>query len=724
MEKTKLQEKKFFKVIILIVVLCIPIIYSFFYLKSYWDPYGRMQDMEVAIVNLDKGNDGENKGKELVNKLVDKNVLKLDQVNEKEANEGLSSQKYYATITIPENFTEALNSAKEENKEIATINYKPNQKFNYLASQIINKVVTAAETEVQNEVSKQVVENLSDNLKEVPNSLEKISDGADDIYNGTTSLRDGLKSLKNGTDTLNEKYAIFDDGIKSAYTGSNSLTEGTLKVNTGVKNLSRGGKSLKSVIDKIDTGVNKLMANGGNRITKLTIGASKLDNSATRVKSSVEEYIAGTDDLTQKMSNYIKNVNNLNSDTKALLNSLIAAGESPTADQTTKELAMQAKEILNGTEKNPKPFEGINKAGEGLNLDAKKLKSNDKKVTDDVEELKNGTTQLVQNTADLADLANELSTLNEGLNIVKEGAENLNTGINTLNAGTQTLEEGTKSLRLGLKTLSTSSDAVKSGINSLVEGSKTAYDGSKTLARGTQTFKTEIKNGLNDTNKQITKLDNLDTHVENSVEVKEEPYGEVTSYGIAFTPLFLSIGLWVGALMCYVILYYDQRQRFGILGNSQPNKLLQNAVYILISVGTGILTGFLLKTGLGFATPNTGIYYLECILISVTYMSIIQFLIKNLGDIGKFLALVILILQLASSGGTFPVPLIDKGFQSISSFLPMTYSIKIVKDCLIKTDTNFILKNSLILIAITVVCLAITTITDIVKMKKAKNANK
>ena len=110
----KLQEKKFFKVIILIVVFCIPIIYSFFYLKSYWDPYGKLENMDVAIVNLDKGKDGENKGKELVDKLVDKNVLKLSTVTEEEANQGLSNQQYYATITIPENFTENLESAIKE----------------------------------------------------------------------------------------------------------------------------------------------------------------------------------------------------------------------------------------------------------------------------------------------------------------------------------------------------------------------------------------------------------------------------------------------------------------------------------------------------------------------------------------------------------------------------------------------------------------------------------
>ena len=173
--------------------------------------------------------------------------------------------------------------------------------------------------------------------------------------------------------------------------------------------------------------------------------------------------------------------------------------------------------------------------------------------------------------------------------------------------------------------------------------------------------------------------------------------------------------------MAYVVLYYDQEKRFGMLvRNGEKNRIIQNIAYLGISVLMGLVTGFLLKVGLKLDVVNTGLYYLECTLIAVTFMSIIQCLIRNLGDIGKFLGLIILVLQLASSGGTFPIPLIDKGFQGISSLLPMTYSIKIVKDLLIKTETNALWHNSLILIGFTVVCLAITFIVDVIKMNKAK----
>ena len=140
-------------VIVIIAVVCIPIMYSFFYLKSYWDPYGKLKNMTIAMVNLDEGQDGENLGQEFVDSLIEKDVVNIKQVDQDEAERGLIEEDYFAVITIPKTFTEYLNSANSTDKHVATITYSPNQKYNYLASQIINKIVTAAETTLESEVS-------------------------------------------------------------------------------------------------------------------------------------------------------------------------------------------------------------------------------------------------------------------------------------------------------------------------------------------------------------------------------------------------------------------------------------------------------------------------------------------------------------------------------------------------------------------------------------------
>ena len=176
--------------------------------------------------------------------------------------------------------------------------------------------------------------------------------------------------------------------------------------------------------------------------------------------------------------------------------------------------------------------------------------------------------------------------------------------------------------------------------------------------------------------------------------------------------------------MAYVVLYYDHDERFGILGITSKNKILQNVIYIAIGAVEGLVTGILLKAGLGYTVENMALYYGASILIGITFMSIIQFLIRNFGDIGKFLALIVLVLQLAAAGGTFPIETIDKGFQAITPYLPMTYSIKLLREILVPTATNFKVQYIGILIGISVVTFAITGVVDIIKKRKIIDENK
>ena len=346
-----------------------------------------------------------------------------------------------------------------------------------------------------------------------------------------------------------------------------------------------------------------------------------------------------------------------------------------------------------------------------------------KKVTAGSNSLYAGTQKLAKGTEKLGTLTNGIQSLKTALTQVKQGTTSLNNGIATLQNGTTQLSKGSKSLETGLEKLSSSSSTVDNAISTLNEGSKTAYNGSNQLVEGVKTFKTSIDEGMKDTKEQLKSLNGIEEFGENPIEFKTEEYGKVDSYGIAFTPLFLCIGLWVGALMAYVVLYYDHDERFGIFGMNAKNKILQNLIYLGLGAVEGLITGWLLKAGLGFEVQNMALYYGSSILIGITFMSIIQFLIRNFGDIGKFLALIILVLQLAAAGGTFPIETIDKAFQAVSPYLPMTYSIKLLREVLVPTASNF--KGTYIgfLVGIIAVTMLITFVVDIInKRKNEENA--
>ena len=687
-----MKKEKILKILIFAVVLLIPIIYSFFYLKSYWNPYGTLSDMKIAVVNLDNGKDDKNQGKEFVQSLKDSGTFNICEVSKENANDGMEKGNYYATIEIPENFTKCLESGATTDKQVAQITYRPNQATNYLATQIINSAVKTIELNLQSKVDREIIANLSDKLNEVPDSLQTISDGANSILDGSQSLNDGIKQLNDGTNQLSSSYKEFDNGVASAYTGSKSLESGLAQVSTGVDTLKNGGQTLDSAISQINAGVDELSSQSNSGIASLASGVNDLNTGATN--------------LNAKLPEYVEKVEYLNSNVKPLLQAL-SAYSGNTTDSTLQYLAVSASQILAQD-----PEKG--------NLDGfQQLTIGGQALTTGANDLYTGTQKLVTGTQDLGKLTTGVQSLKSALTQVKQGTTSLNQGIATLSNGTVQLTAGSSTLTNGLATLNSSSKTIDNALTTLNNGTASAYDGSNKLVEGVQTFKTSIDEGLANTKEQLKSLNGIEDFGAKPVEFKTEAYGEVNSYGIAFTPLFLCIGLWVGALMAYVVLYYDQKHRFKIFDHDYKNKILQNIAYIGLGALQGLIVAILLKLGLGFDIQNNALYYTASILVGITFVSIIQFLIRNFGDIGKFLALVVLVLQLAASGGTFPVETIDKGFQGITSYLPMTYSIKLFREILVPTATNFKGQYLGILVGITVVTLAITCLVDIIKNKKS-----
>lgn len=848
-----MKSKKIMKYIIIATVLLIPIMYSFFYLKAYWDPYGNLTDIKIAMVNLDEGNNTENQGQQFIETMVENGTFNICDVSLEEAENGLKDGKYYAMIKIPSTFTVDLNSAKEENKVISKITYSPNQKTNYLASQIINSAVKTIEINLQAKVSKTVTENLVYKLNGVPDSLQEISDGSEEILNGTNKLEDGAKELTDGTQELNTSYTDFDNGIISAYTGSlsvddgvktlgigadtlingvSTLKEGTVDLDNGITSVNDGASALLSGATQLDEGVFSL----SEGTKSLTVGASTVSSGASEIEGYLEQLYSGIQNLKNGYVSIDSGINNIIvtlGKLKSSMNTLSVKSTELSKLKISNETAINSLKSKNSTIKSnyDKYFanylgnkdlskvtnEEINevakiitsKYAESLgsessaigatygalfttwkdtyignlsliqltqsNLEAVKtilnlLQSEDliSLVSDDttakLTALKNGSTTVSEGLIDLEistsqiysgtkKLSQGIGSLVVGADKVNTGAKELKLGTNSLKTGTKnlangttelkvgssalvlgantlvdggtqmtngirTLKNGTSSLKDGLNTLSLSSTKVRTGISSIDRGTLQLFDGIGILKTGTITFNKEINSGLNGTKQELTKLNGLAEFIENPIEIEEVDYGKIGQYGIAFTPLFLSIGLWVGVLMAYVVLYYDQEKRFKLLGKYADNKYLQIGLYFIISILQGIVTGFLLKVGLSFNVTNTILYYFTCIFVSMVFMSIVQFLIMNFGDVGKFLALVILVLQLAASGGTFPLQTVAKCFQGMNSFLPMTYSIKLIKESIVSIDSGFAIKNIIILSIYGIISLVITLIVQKIKNQK------
>ena len=631
-----------FKYIVIAVVLLIPFIYSYFYLKAYWNPYGEgnIDNLPVAIVNKDKGD----KGTKLIKSIINSKKLKIKQLDEEKANEGLNKGEYYAIISIPDNFTKDMESAKEEEKHHATITYSPNQKTNYLASQIINSVVNAVEKNLDNEINSQIVGSLSENVEEVPNKLDKISNGFSELKKGTAKLSDGSNTLLQGTNTLESNYRRF---------------------NSGVSEIKNGSDKLSSAINSLDNGINQI-ENSNAKIDELISGITALKQ--------------GSDGFTYSLQNYTNGVKDALNNSKPIIDDL-------------KNQACTA--YTSGLEEYKEKCTNLTILSETYNV-----------LINSSDQLVNGNNQINSGITALKEKENDFRTLQNGLSSLKEGSAQIRIGAETLKGGAASLYNSSSQIENALVKVNTGTSTLNNGLLSL---DSSVYNA-----------KEEIDTNIESTKSEIKKVETLKDYSKAPVKINTKEVNKVSSYGTAFSPLFLSIGLWIGCLMMFMVFYYDKEERFGVLGINSKNKVKQLLAYHGLITLSSIVLGFLSQIMLDLQISNIFLYYLSLIIIGNTFMSIMSFLITNLNDIGKFISLILLVLQLAASGGTFPVETVTKSFRWLHNLLPMTYSVNLLREVLVKIESN-LFTNNIIALSLIFILLSMLNVGIIYKRQKSRD---
>ena len=227
------------KYAVIVAIVILPLVYSYFYLDAFWDPYSKLEDLPVAVVNQDKGttlnSEQRNVGKEIVDELRDDETLNWVITDSKDAEDGLNNRRYYAQIIIPENFSSniATVDSSSSNKLKGIIIYEPNEKRNYLAGQVLNRVILELKDKVSSKITKEVVDEITNQSKGIPQELEKLNDGLTKLYDGSERLVTGLTELKDNQAKYNVGVLALKNGADSSLTGSKSLDNRATKLCDG-----------------------------------------------------------------------------------------------------------------------------------------------------------------------------------------------------------------------------------------------------------------------------------------------------------------------------------------------------------------------------------------------------------------------------------------------------------------------------------------------------------
>ncbi|MFU1794967.1 YhgE/Pip family protein [Paenibacillus azoreducens] len=676
-----------------IAVMFIPIMYSGVYLAAFWDPYGHLDRLPVAVVNKDSGAEFKGKelhiGSDLVDELKKEKDFDWKFVSEKEAVQGIKENRYYMKITIPENFSSQATTLMDDHPQPATILYEPNGDYNFIASQIGNTAVKDIKAQVSAKVTESYTENLLDNFTEVSDGLAeagegagKLHDGSGDLDKGANKLKANLKKLADGTLEAKNGTQPLAKGAMALNKGAGQLNEGTSKLASGLDQLSAAGSQLLGGAAKAQQGGHQLQTGLESSLDgakKLNAGIQSSEAGAGKLETGLKSAEQGSANLASGLKSSLDGTNQVSEGAKSLAAGLQQlASSSPELAQNPQfqKLLAASQAVAEGSAKVAAGQQQLSEGAESLHTAQKQLlggatdlHSGQKQLLEGSGQMVQGQQQLVQGAAALnkgqTELTAGLTTFTQKLNEADGGSKALVTGTQQLLAGTTDLKGGVSKLTGGLNTLADGSKKLNDGAGDLTEGIKKLDDGSKELA-------TKL-NDASDKTSELKKTDALVDMFAKPVDSKENESRKVPNYGTGLTPYFMSLGLFVGALISTLVISLKGSAVADASGFSRF--VSRSLSFTGMSLFQSVVAATIILYGLGLQVQSVPLFFLFTFVTSLAFMFIVQAVVTWFDMPGRFLIIILLILQLTTSAGTFPLELIPDWLKPLNPWLPMSHSV-------------------------------------------------
>ncbi|MBS4218109.1 YhgE/Pip domain-containing protein [Bacillus sp. FJAT-49711] len=690
----------------LIAVMLVPILYSGMFLWAFWDPYDRLKDLPVGVINNDEGAAFEDKdlrlGNDLVEKLKESNDFNFKVVDSKNGYKDLEDRKYYMLIEIPEHFSENATSLLDEHPKKLELKYIPNESYNFLSSQIGETAIKEIKSAVSKEVVATYSETMFSKIKDMGDGFAQASSGAKELFEGTAKLNDGSVTLKKGLDELAEKSIEFNSGVSKVQSGTNEIAEGTSKLANGIAQLKeghgklvdgavaadKGAQALSSGASTLDAGIKK----ADRAMEDVVSGATQIQDKTTLLANKLDEFQTGAGQVAKGAAELHSGIEQMKNQL-ANIDSQLA--ELPLPDEVKKQIGSQLKANLEeGLAKLETGSAVVEKGTVTLHSSAKELHEGASTLAGKMSELKEGQSKLKAGMDSLStgskDLVQGAQTLQGGQNQLLSGISLFDEKLTEVSDGANTLSNGAKILNGGMKGLASGSTKLSDGSNKLATGTKELVEGTKKLEDGSAEMKDKLGDAYDKVN-GIQASDETYDMMGEPITVNKKAVNKVPNYGTGFAPYFLSLGLFVGALLISIV--FPLREPAQFPKNAYHWFVGKFGVIAIVGVIQSILADAIMLYGLKIEVESIPLFILTTIITSLTFIALIQFLVTLLGDPGRFIAIIILILQLTTSAGTFPLELIPRQLQPFNAFLPMTFSVQAYKAVISSGDFSFMWHN-------------------------------
>jgi len=715
LELRRLLTGKPIVAIAVVVILLVPLLYGALYLWAFWDPYAHVKDLPVAVVNEDvaarSGDTTISAGADLVAELDKKGTMRWEPMSASEASAALAGHRVYMSLRIPADFSATLAAADSTEPTRALLTVSVDEADSMLASQIgarvFSEVRAAASASAgrgyfdamwlgfdeahsgMSEAATGAVK-LSDGLADAAAGSAKLADGAATAKSGSATLAGGLKTLASGARSLSSGAAAADAGASTLASKLAGASTGASAVEGGVKQLSGGLSSLSGGLGALAEAGPTLTSSAGS----LASGAAQLDGGLTQALAQVADAATASHQLSSGASKVDDALR------------AYAAAHPEAADDPTFAAALAGAHSVSG---------GLTSLASGLadaGTGATALKSGSAQVRDGASALASGLKTYVAGVGSASSGAAAISSasraLTSGSSLLADGMTAAAAGARSLAAGTSALAAGSAKLASGTVTAAAGAKDLRAGLGTLATGARTLASGVSAAADGSDELASGLTAGvakMPDTSPAVT--DPKSAVMSDAVALTTTKLTTVANYGTGFAPYFIPLALWVGALVAFFLLKPVSGRA---LMSSASDPIVAISGYLpaaAIGALQAVIMLIVVQTGLGLTLKLPVLTYALAILAALTFIALIQWLGFALGSApGKLAGIVMLMLQLTSAAGTFPIETAPTFFRAIHPYLPMTYVVEGLRQTIAGGDVTVVVRCMLALLCFLAIGLA------------------
>ena len=642
--------------IVIIGLILLPSMYAWPNILSAWDPYGHTNNIKVAVVTEDSGAEVSGQKVNLGENLVEglKNNKNLDWQfvkNKQEAEDGVKIGDYYASIVIPKSFSDDITSVSRGVPKKATIEYTVNEKINAISPKITNSGASA------------IANNISKSFVEIANGVifEKLHEAGIKFEQNLPSI----EKMKEEIFKLNDNFSNYEN-VLSELIGKTEQGQKILNtIQQTLPDIDRFATNSIMLADKADITINNIQ-NFNEKLLPLISNHLKVVKDVSGEANSLAQKIQSKPDNVEETKEKLK-----------LLNTRLEAGEERL--RVVKNIFEYLNE-LSGENILQNQLNKINTLGNDLT----KVKEVNNKIYTNIDNYDEIADDIKKDFVDRTKRINEISTnIDNRLNddIAPLVAKVLTKADIHINEISKLIIEAQNELpEVEAKILSTEVK-VQRAHSKLITIQKELPEAKEKIKKLTE----EIKKAEAGTNtNMLFNLLKVDYKQQaeffaNPVQLSENKLYHIKNYGSAMTPFYTVLSIWVGALLMSSLLttkVEDEEGKYKPCEKYFGRWIL----FLVISLfQTLVITlGDMYILGTQAVSPYRFVFY--GLLISALFSSIIYTIVHLLGNVGKAICIILLVLQLGSSGGTFPIQMTSSFFQALYPKVPFTYSIGLLRE--------------------------------------------